>query len=72
MTTNQTEFFQLWPTLLAQRQLNDFLDPTRSLLKLIREMDKKNRNITTEYIDQNPLNLVSHPYHHPSHRQEFC
>tara|TARA_B100000029_G_C17519209_1_gene939172 strand:+ start:654 stop:1289 length:636 start_codon:yes stop_codon:yes gene_type:complete len=57
MATSQTEFLQLWPTLLVKRQLGEFAEPTRDLLKLVREMDRNNKKLTTEYINQNPLDL---------------
>ena len=50
----------LWPTKVLRRQLNDFEEPNRQLLKLIREMEKTNRNLTTDYRDNNLLNL-DHP-----------
>ncbi|MEK9722539.1 MAG: TIGR02466 family protein [Rhodospirillaceae bacterium] len=50
----------IWPTKLLRRRLPDFDEPNRALLKLIREMEKTNRNLTTDYRDNNLLNL-DHP-----------
>jgi len=47
----------LWPTKLLRRRLADCEEPNRALLKLVRDMDKANKNLTTDYRDNNLLNL---------------
>lgn len=60
MTEFENGVIDLWPTKLLRRRLDDFDEPNRLLLKLIREMEKANRNLTTDYRDNNLLNL-DHP-----------
>tara|TARA_R110000787_G_scaffold239367_9_gene345671 strand:- start:6975 stop:7601 length:627 start_codon:yes stop_codon:yes gene_type:complete len=50
-----TEFLDLFPTKLVRRHLNNFEEPTRDLIKLIREMEKANKSLTTDYRENNPL-----------------
>ena len=50
-----TEILDLWPTKLVRRMLLDFDEPNRDLLKHVREMEKENRALTTDYRDNNPL-----------------
>ena len=50
-----TEFLELFPTILVRRHLPDFEEPTRDLIKLVREMDKANKSLTTDYRENNPL-----------------
>lgn len=52
-----TDFVDLFPTILVRRHLEDFEEPTRDLIKLVREMDKANKSLTTEYRDNNPLEV---------------
>ncbi len=50
----------LWPTRLLRRQLTDFDEPNRELLKLIRDLDRGKADLTLDYRDNNILNL-DHP-----------
>ncbi len=50
----------LWPTKLVSRRLPDFEEPTRSLIKLIREMERQNRDLTTDYLAPDLFNR-DHP-----------
>lgn len=50
----------LWPTKMLRRQLPNFAEPNQELLKLIREMEKSNKSLTTDYRDNNLLN-IDHP-----------
>ena len=47
----------LWPVKFYRRSLLEIESPNRTLLKIIRDLDKSNRNITIEYRDQNILNI---------------
>ena len=47
----------LWPTKMLRRRLSDFEGPNRDLLKLVRQMDKTNKSLTTDYRDNNILNI---------------
>ncbi len=60
MNDTKDGIVDLWPTRMLRRNLPDFEAPNRELLKLIRDMEKTNRNLTTDYRDNNLLNL-DHP-----------
>tara|TARA_B100000214_G_scaffold350142_1_gene303573 strand:+ start:161 stop:796 length:636 start_codon:yes stop_codon:yes gene_type:complete len=60
MTKMPEGIVDLWPTKLLRRHLENYQEPNRQLLKLIREMEKSNRELTTDYRDNNLLNL-DHP-----------
>ncbi len=60
MSLQQNHVTDLWPTKFYNRHLPEFEEPTRLLIKLVREMDKTHRNLTTDYRDNNLLNL-DHP-----------
>ncbi len=49
------EFLDLFPTKLVRAELEDFEAPTRDLIKLVREMEKANKGLTTDYRENNPL-----------------
>ena len=50
-----TDFLDLFPTKLVRRRLDGFEDPTRDLIKQVREMDKTHKSLTTDYRENNPL-----------------
>lgn len=50
-----TEFLDLFPTKMMRAELDDFEAPTQDLIKLIREMEKANKGLTTDYRENNPL-----------------
>ncbi len=50
-----TDFIDLFPTKLVRRHLPDFEVPNRDLIKLVREMEKGNKALTTDYRENNPL-----------------
>lgn len=50
-----TEFLDLFPTKMMRAELDDFEAPTQNLIKLIREMEKANKGLTTDYRENNPL-----------------
>jgi len=60
VTGGRGQITDLWPTKFFQRALVDFEEPNRQLLKLVRDLDKANRNVTTDYRDNNILNM-DHP-----------
>lgn len=47
----------LWPVKFVRRRLPDPEEPNRELLKLVREMEKANKDLTTDYRENNPLNV---------------
>lgn len=55
MSTSETEILDLWPTKLIRRTFADCEEPNRDLIKHIREMEKGNKSLTTDYRDNNPL-----------------
>ena len=50
-----TEFLDLFPTKMVRAELDDFEAPTQDMIKLIREMEKANKGLTTDYRENNPL-----------------
>jgi len=50
-----TEFLDLFPTKMMRAELDNFEGPTQDLIKLIREMEKANKGLTTDYRENNPL-----------------
>ena len=50
-----TEFLDLFPTKMVRAELDDFEAPTQDMIKLIREMEKANKGLTTDYQENNPL-----------------
>ena len=50
-----TEFLDLFPTKMVRAELDDCEAPTQDLIKLIREMEKANKGLTTDYRENNPL-----------------
>lgn len=50
-----TDFLDLFPTKLVRRKLADFEAPTQDLIKLVRDMEKANKSLTTDYRENNPL-----------------
>ena len=57
MNAKTEDLIDLWPTRILKRTLNAFDEPNSQLIKLIREMEKKKKNITTDYQQNNLLNL---------------
>ena len=57
MSEFQDGIVDLWPTKVLRRLLPDFDEPNRLLLKLIRDMEKANKTLTTDYRDNNLLNM---------------
>jgi len=51
------EVLDLWPTRLLKRRLEEFEEPNRELLKLIRDLDRGKSDLTLDYKDNNILNL---------------
>ena len=49
--------FNLWPTKIVRRKLAGCEQPNKDLLKLIRDMEKANKNLTLNYRDSNPLEV---------------
>ena len=60
MSDTRDGIVDLFPTRMLQRNLPDFEAPNRELLKLVRDLEKANRNLTIDYRDNNLLNL-DHP-----------
>ncbi len=53
----QTGMVDLWPTKVLRRRLENFEEPNRQLLKLIREMEKEHKNLSANYREYNLLNI---------------
>lgn len=61
MTAPEFELLDLWPTKLLKKRVAGFEELNRELLKLVRDWDKANRNLTTDYRDNNPFEIDSPP-----------
>ncbi len=48
-------FVELWPTLFLQVRLDDAAAHTRRLAEMIREMDRRHRDITSDYLEADLL-----------------
>ena len=46
----QDGILDLWPTKLVRRHLPGFEEPTQAMVKLIRDMERVNKNLTTDYL----------------------
>ncbi len=55
--TSQDGILDLWPTKLVRRHLTGFEEPTQALVKLIRDMERVNKNLTTDYLAPDFFNL---------------
>lgn len=53
----QDGILDLWPTKLMHRHLPGFEEPTQALVKLIRDMERVNKNLTTDYLAPDFFNL---------------
>ena len=47
----------LWPTKIIQRRLGEFKFYNQKLVKFVRELDKTNKNITTDYLETDFFNI---------------
>jgi uncharacterized protein (TIGR02466 family) len=56
----QEGIMPLWPTLFVQRRLPGHEDPGRKLVKLVRELEGANKDLTTDYKDPDLFNR-DHP-----------
>ncbi|MAO56003.1 MAG: hypothetical protein CMM61_09910 [Rhodospirillaceae bacterium] len=50
MTDAADGILDLWPTKLVRRHLPDFEEPTQAMVKLIRDMERVNKDLTTDYL----------------------
>ena len=57
MNGQKAEILDLWPTKLVRKNLNNSEENNRKLLKLIREWDRTNKDLTTSYRENNPFEL---------------
>ncbi len=55
------EMLDLWPTKVARKMLPDFDEPNRGFLELVRDWDKDQRSLTTDYQDNNPFEVDKPP-----------
>lgn len=47
----------LWPTKLLRKHLPEFEEPTQALVKLIRDLERTNKNLTTDYLAPDFFNM---------------
>ena len=59
--TQPDGLIDLWPTKLLRKHLPDFEEPTQALIKLIRDMERVNKNLTTDYLAPDFFNLDEAP-----------
>ena len=57
MNGQKAEILDLWPTKLVRKNLINVDENNHELLKLIREWEKANKNLTTNYRENNPFEL---------------
>ena len=57
MNGDNAEIIDLWPTKLVRKYLINPEEPNRELLKLVREWEKANRKLTTDYRENNPFEI---------------
>ena len=55
--SSQDGILDLWPTKFVRRTLPGFEEPTQTLIKLIRDMERVNKNLTTDYLAPDFFNL---------------
>ena len=53
-------FLALWPTLFLKRRLPDHETANEELLRLVEDLERDNRDLTTDYRDQN-IFILDHP-----------
>ncbi len=53
----QDGILDLWPTKIMRRHLPGFEEPTQDLVKLIRDLERMNRNLTTDYLAPDFFNM---------------
>ena len=56
-TTNENEIVDLWPTKIVRRHLADCETWNKELVKLVRDLEKQNRNLTTDYLAPDLFNM---------------
>ena len=54
-------YVPLWPTILVRRQLPDHGEQDGALIKLVREMERANKELTTEYLGSDFFTLDRPP-----------
>lgn len=61
----QDGVIDLWPTKIVRRRLPDCEEPNQALIKLIRDLERVNKNLTTDYLapdffnrDEPPINWL--------------
>ncbi|MBM09155.1 MAG: hypothetical protein CMF69_06210 [Magnetovibrio sp.] len=57
MNGQNTEILDLWPTKLVKKKLENAEEANSELIKLIREWEKTNKSLTTDYRENNPFEL---------------
>ncbi|MDP6775067.1 MAG: putative 2OG-Fe(II) oxygenase, partial [Rhodospirillales bacterium] len=53
----QDGFVNLWPTTFVQRKLAGHAEADREIQNLVREMDRANRDLTTDYLEPDLFNV---------------
>jgi len=56
-STDENEIIDLWPTKMVRRHLADCVSWNKELVKLVRDLEKKNRSLTTDYLAPDLFNM---------------
>jgi len=56
-STDENEIIDLWPTKMVRRHLADSVSWNKELVKLVRDLEKGNRNLTTDYLAPDLFNM---------------
>ncbi len=56
-STDENEIVDLWPTKIVRRHLDDCETWNKQLVKLVRDLEKENRNLTTDYLAPDLFNM---------------
>jgi len=59
-STDENEIIDLWPTKIVRRHLPDGETWNKGLVKLVRDLEKESRNLTTDYLAPDLFNM-DHP-----------
>ncbi len=57
---DEDSIIDLWPTKFMRRKLEDFEARNKELVKLIRDLERENKNLTTDYLTPDLFNM-DHP-----------
>ena len=54
---SENQILDLWPTKFLRRRIEDFESWNKDLIKLVRELERANKNLTTDYLAPDLFNM---------------